>query len=73
MEFNYSYLRGFILDNNDLKTTKNYAKFLGISETALNYKFNNKHQFTQEQIMKTKHAFGLSAEQVALFFFTQSS
>ncbi len=69
MEFNYSYLRGFINDNPNLKTLENYAKFLGITPQALRDKLSNKTRFTQTQIAKTKQEFNLSDKETCDLFF----
>lgn len=68
-KYNYSYLRGFILDNKRLGTLESFAKFLNISNQALYSKMNGETRFTQDQIAKVKKEFDLSDEDVVKFFF----
>lgn len=68
-KYNYSYLRGFILDNKRLGTLESFAKFLNISNQALYSKMNGETRFTQDQIAKVKNEFDLSDEDVVKFFF----
>lgn len=51
MNFDYSYLRGFIKQN--FKTNEEYAKFLGIGTTALYERLKNNVPFSQDEIYKT--------------------
>lgn len=68
MEFDYSYLRGFIREN--FGSNRRYSRFLGISETALYDRLANKTPFTQVEINKTM---GVSSQHVDinLLFFNQ--
>lgn len=71
INFNYSYLRGFIREN--FKTLEKYAEFLGISTTTLYERLNNKSPFTQDEIYKTANYSNkkkLSNEEIDLLFFT---
>lgn len=67
VEFDYSYLRGFIKEHygNNAK----FADFLGIGTTALYDKLANKSSFSQKEIYKTIQKHGLSEHQSDLLFF----
>lgn len=70
-KFNYSKLRGFIVEN--FGTHRNFAKFLGIGTTALVRRMGNKVPFTQREIDKVANEATdkkLSAEEVTDLFFT---
>lgn len=70
VEFNYSFLLGFIKDNPSIRTLKNFAGQIGVSEQELSKKLKSEHVFTQRQIITIKSRYGLSPEEVSLFFFT---
>ena len=69
MKHNYNYLKRFIKKNFGFQ--KKYAEFLGVSNICLSYKLNDKQDFTEEQIIKTKNAFNLSPEEVFKLFHTE--
>lgn len=71
MEFNYSYLRGYIRDNNQIRTENEFAKLIGITPQNLGKKFANKGLFSQEQILTVKEKCNLTPQQVDLYFFTR--
>lgn len=70
IQFNYSFLLGFIKDNPSIRTLKNFAAQIGVSEQELNKKLKSEHAFTQRQIANAKFLYSLSAHEVSLFFFT---
>jgi hypothetical protein len=70
-KFNYSKLRGFIVEH--FGTQGAFAKFLGIGTTALVRRMGNKVCFTQREIDKVANEAidrKLSAEEVTDLFFT---
>ena len=71
VEFNYTHLRGFIVEH--FKTIDNFAKFLGIGPTALYDRLGNRVPFTQREIDKVANQAidrKLTAEEVSILFFT---
>lgn len=71
VEFDYTYLRGFIKEH--FHSVTNFADFLGIGVTALYDRLRNKVPFSQAEIDKVgKEATGreLSADEVSHLFFT---
>lgn len=69
LKYNYSYLRGFILDNKKLGSLESFAKFLNLSNQALYSKLQGQTRFTQDQMAKVKITFNLSDEDFTKFFF----
>ena len=69
MEFDYSYLRGFIVEQ--FGTNKEFARFLGISENTLSLRLHNKIDFTTAEIKKLINEFDLSGDDVKNFFFKE--
>lgn len=64
---NVSLLKSFIVKNK--MTMKDLAKEIGISETSLSYKANNKREFTATEIDNISRALGLSTtERDSIFF-----
>lgn len=71
IEFEYSYLRGFIREH--FGTNANFAKFLGVSNTALYDRLKNKTPFTQQEIdrvVRCATATELSPDDINRLFFT---
>lgn len=70
-EYDYSKLRGRIIEK--LGNCKNYATILGISDTALYNKLNNKVPFNQDEILKSisKDVLDIDSSEVCNYFFTQ--
>ncbi len=66
-EMYYQKLRKLIKQRKD--RFSDFADFLGISYSALNYKFIGKQTFTKEQIKKTQERYGLSAKETYEIFF----
>ena len=66
---NYEFLKDFITNENELRTPKGFADFLGITPQAVYKKLNRGTSFTIEQIAKTKKHFNLSDKKVNLYFF----
>jgi len=69
--YDYSKLRGRIIEK--LGSLKNYAKELGISETTLFKKLNNKVAFNQDEIYDSIEILSLNVAEndIQLYFFTQ--
>ena len=70
MNNDYSALIGFIYSNEKLVNKVKFAKYLGISYSALKNKLIGKTPFTQKEIMKMKVDFSLTPDQVDRYFFT---
>lgn len=71
MDFNYTQLRVFIIEN--FGNIRNFSRFLGIGTTALYDRLGNKVPFTQREIDKVaRYAMGrhLTANEVSALFFT---
>ena len=68
MMFNYAKLRGRIKEIFDTETT--FAKNLGISQTSLSQKLNNKVEFTQKEIEKAIELLHIPKEEIPMYFFT---
>lgn len=60
-------LKAKMIMNNDIGLT--LAEALGISETTLSSKINEKTEFTRSEIAKIKERYKLSAEDVDRIFF----
>lgn len=67
--FDYSKIKGKIRELG--LTQKEYAKYLGITETTLNLSFRNKRHFTQPEIAKTMQLFNEPIENMKHYFFTE--
>ena len=68
MMFNYAKLRGRIKEIFD--TENAFAKNLGISQTSLSQKLNNKVEFTQKEIEKAIELLHIPKEEIPMYFFT---
>lgn len=68
MMFNYAKLRGRIKEIFDTETT--FAKNLGISQTSLSQKLNNKVEFTQKEIEKAIELLHIPKEEIPMYFFS---
>lgn len=71
MKYDYSYLRGFILEH--FGNNANFARFLGIGTTALYARLASKTPFTQAEIdMVARSAAGrlLTPNEINRLFFT---
>lgn len=66
MEFNYSKLRGKIVEK--YETIENFALAMGQTTASLSLKLSNKRQFTQKDIIKAKKLLGLT--KVDEYFFS---
>lgn len=72
MEFDYSYLRGFIKEH--FGTNAKFAEFLGIGTTALYDRLTGRVPFSQFEINRVgRQSIGvaLSYEEIGRLFFTQ--
>ena len=70
VEHDYSSLIGFVYSTPELRSKAGFARYLGISFSALANKLNNTFAFKQAEIMKMKVDFNLSPEQIDRYFFT---
>lgn len=68
MMFNYAKLRGRIKEIFDTENV--FAKKLGISQTSLSQKLNNKVEFTQKEIEKAIELLHIPKEEIPMYFFT---
>lgn len=68
MMFNYAKLRGRIKEIFDTENV--FAKNLGISQTSLSQKLNNKVEFTQKEIKKAIELLHIPKEEIPIYFFT---
>lgn len=68
MVFNYNKLRGKIKEK--CITQSNYAKLLGVSETAISSRLNNTTDFTQEEILTSCRVLGIPVVEMNQYFFT---
>lgn len=67
-EYDYSKLKGRIKEC--FSTQYEFAQKLGISETSLSYKLNNKTVFDQDQIQDSIQIFNLTPQETMDYFFT---
>lgn len=68
IEYEYGKLRGRIREC--FIQQSEFAQKLGISETSLSNKLNNKTAFDQDEIYRVIEMFDLSAEETLAYFFT---
>ena len=66
-EFNYSKLLGRIREKG--YTQAELAKAIGIGETSLNFKLNNKSLFRQDEIVSIANQLDISAADYEAYFF----
>lgn len=66
--YDYSKLKGRIKEC--FSTQSEFAQKLGISETSLSYKLNNKTVFDQDQIQDSIQIFNLTPKETIDYFFT---
>lgn len=66
--YDYSKLKGRIKEC--FSTQAEFAQKLGISDTSLSYKLNNKTVFDQDQIEESIDIFNLNPKEVMEYFFT---
>ena len=69
MNYDYSKLKGKIRELG--MTLNEYAKKIGITEQTLNFRFNNKRHFKQDEIEKTMILFNEPLENIQVYFFTK--
>lgn len=67
-KYDYSKLKGRIKEC--FSTQSEFAKKLGISETSLSYKLNNKTVFDQDQIQDSIQILNLTPKETIDYFFT---
>lgn len=65
--YDYSKLRGLIKEY--FETMKNFANYLGVSETSLNLRLQNKLPFKQDEIYKSLIGFKKNGEDLDKIFF----
>ncbi len=71
VKFNYATLKGFIREN--FGTNREFAKFIGIGETALYDRLASKVPFTQTEMDKVADHFSLNAKMTSRLFFTRDN
>lgn len=71
IKYDFDKLRGLIREK--LKSESNFAKKIGISAASLSAKFNNKTDFTAEEISKSceEDVLDIKLEEIGPLFFTQ--
>ncbi len=69
MQYNYDKLKGKIKEVFD--TQENFANAINISSTSVNYKLNNKKNFTQNEIFNSIKVLKLGKESIQEYFFTR--
>lgn len=67
MSFNYSKLRGRIIEKFD--TQRCFAKELGVSERTLSLKLNNKIFFAQDEITRIAELLNIDSDKIQVYFF----
>lgn len=67
-QYDYNKLKGRIKEC--FSTQSEFAQKLGISDTSLSYKLNNKTVFDQDQIQESIEIFNLTPKETMEFFFT---
>lgn len=67
-QYDYNKLKGRIKEY--FSTQSKLAKILGISETSLSYKLNNRSVFDQNQIQNIIKIFNLTPQETIDYFFT---
>ena len=66
--FNYNKLRGKIKEV--FNTQAAFAKEMGISNTSLSEKLNNKVEFTQKEIERAIELLQIPKDEIPIYFFT---
>ena len=66
--YDYSKLKGRIKEC--FSTQSEFAQKIGISDTSLSYKLNNKSPFDQDEIEETIRLFDLTPKETLDYFFT---
>lgn len=67
--YNYNKLKGRIKEICGTQGT--YAKLVGLSDTSINNKLNNKVQFTQDEIYNSLTILNISPNEIVHIFFTK--
>lgn len=67
MSYNYNKLRGLIVEK--YGTMGRFSKEIGISETSLSLKLNNRAPFKQSDIEVICSALEIPPEEISVFFF----
>lgn len=70
-EYNYSYLRGLIIEN--FGTIENYAKYLNLSNPSIYARLNGEVYFKQDEIEKSIKGFKLSDTDIPTVFFNRKT
>lgn len=68
MAFNYNKLRGKIREV--FGTQDKFAEAMGLSNTSISFKLNNKSEWSQQEINKASRILGITDSEIALYFFT---
>ena len=67
MQYNYDKLKGRIKEIFD--TQENFANAINISSASVNYKLNNKKNFTQNEIFNSIKVLKLKEENIQEYFY----
>jgi len=67
--FDYNKLRGRIREV--FGTQEEFGKAIGLSNTSISAKLNNKVEWSQQEINKAVDALGLSDNEIFAYFFTE--
>lgn len=67
--FDYNKLRGRIREV--FGTQEEFGKAIGLSNTSISAKLNNKVEWSQHEINKAVDALGLSDNEIFAYFFTE--
>lgn len=68
INYDYSKLRGRIVEKKG--NIKKFSNDLGISETSLSNKLNNKTSFTQDEILDSIYILGIDNSKIKDYFFS---
>lgn len=69
MSFNYNKLRGRIREI--FGTQEAFGKAIGLSNTSISAKLNNKVEWTQQEINKATEVLKIADSEVYTYFFTE--
>lgn len=71
MSFNYSKLRGLLVEKN--LTTAEFAKIIGIGTTQMSQRFTGATEFKQSEIKKAVEALNIPWDEIDDYFFSIES
>lgn len=68
MIYNYDRLKGRICEK--YRTRQAFAEAMGLGNTALSFKLNNKSEWSQGEILKAISLLGLQSDDIETYFFS---